>query len=68
MRALCWCGTTRVRVEDLPDPKILNPRDAVVRVRRPRRRPDRADMFPAQAVDGESQSFFACIVQPFRVN
>src|SRR5438067_5137324 len=34
MKALCWFGTTDVRVEDVPEPKILNPRDAVVRITR----------------------------------
>jgi threonine dehydrogenase-like Zn-dependent dehydrogenase len=32
MRALCWYGTRDVRVESVPDPQILNPRDAIVRV------------------------------------
>ena len=32
MRALTWCGKEKVRVETVPDPKILNPRDAIVRV------------------------------------
>jgi threonine dehydrogenase-like Zn-dependent dehydrogenase len=32
MRALCWHGTNDVRVETVPDPEILNPRDAIVRV------------------------------------
>jgi threonine dehydrogenase-like Zn-dependent dehydrogenase len=32
MKALCWEGTNRVKVEDVPDPKILNPRDAVIRI------------------------------------
>jgi threonine dehydrogenase-like Zn-dependent dehydrogenase len=32
MKALCWCGTGRVRVETVPDPKILNPRDAIIRI------------------------------------
>ena len=32
MRALCWHGRHDVRVEPVPDPKILNPRDAIVRV------------------------------------
>jgi threonine dehydrogenase-like Zn-dependent dehydrogenase len=34
MKALCWYGKTDVRVEDVPEPKILNPRDAVVRITR----------------------------------
>jgi threonine dehydrogenase-like Zn-dependent dehydrogenase len=32
MRANCWHGVKDVRVEDVPDPTILNPRDAIVRI------------------------------------
>jgi threonine dehydrogenase-like Zn-dependent dehydrogenase len=32
MKALCWFGRKDVRVEDVPEPKILNPRDAILRV------------------------------------
>ena len=32
MKAVCWHGTHDVRVENVPDPKILNPRDAIVRI------------------------------------
>jgi threonine dehydrogenase-like Zn-dependent dehydrogenase len=32
MLALCWYGKHDVRVERVSDPKILNPRDAIVRV------------------------------------
>src|SRR5918998_669515 len=32
MQALCWFGKHDVRVETVPDPRLLNPRDAVVRV------------------------------------
>ncbi len=32
MKATCWMGTRRVEVQQVPDPKILNPRDAIVRV------------------------------------
>jgi len=32
MRALCWNGPHKVRVENVPDPKILNPRDAIVKI------------------------------------
>jgi threonine dehydrogenase-like Zn-dependent dehydrogenase len=32
MRALCWNGTNDVRLENVPDPAILNPQDAIVRV------------------------------------
>jgi threonine dehydrogenase-like Zn-dependent dehydrogenase len=34
MKALCWFGTHDVRVESVPDPRILNPRDAIVRITR----------------------------------
>jgi threonine dehydrogenase-like Zn-dependent dehydrogenase len=32
MKANCWMGKRRVRVEEVPDPKILNSRDAIVKV------------------------------------
>src|SRR3954454_11284316 len=32
MKALCWYGTGDVRVDNVPDPKILDPRDAIVRI------------------------------------
>ncbi|MGH9406428.1 MAG: zinc-dependent alcohol dehydrogenase [Terriglobia bacterium] len=32
MRAVCWYGKHDVRVESVPDPSILNPRDAVVKI------------------------------------
>lgn len=32
MKALCWFGTGDVRVETVPDPKILNPRDAIIKI------------------------------------
>jgi threonine dehydrogenase-like Zn-dependent dehydrogenase len=32
MKAVCWERTNVVRVEDVPDPSILNSRDAIVRV------------------------------------
>lgn len=32
MKALCWYGKDDVRVETVPDPQILNPRDAIVKV------------------------------------
>jgi threonine dehydrogenase-like Zn-dependent dehydrogenase len=32
MRALCWHGVHDVRLERVPDPTLLNPRDAIVRV------------------------------------
>jgi threonine dehydrogenase-like Zn-dependent dehydrogenase len=32
MRATCWMGKGDVRVERVPDPKILNARDAIIRI------------------------------------
>jgi len=32
MKAICWEGKRSVQVEDVPDPKILNRRDAIVKV------------------------------------
>ncbi len=32
MRAVCWQGIKNVRVEDVPDPILLNPRDAIIKV------------------------------------
>ncbi len=32
MRALCWYGRGDVRVERVPDPELLNPKDAIIRV------------------------------------
>jgi threonine dehydrogenase-like Zn-dependent dehydrogenase len=32
MKAVCYYGKEDVRVENVPDPKILNPRDAIIRI------------------------------------
>jgi threonine dehydrogenase-like Zn-dependent dehydrogenase len=32
MRANCWLGKKTVGVQEVPDPQILNPRDAIVRI------------------------------------
>jgi threonine dehydrogenase-like Zn-dependent dehydrogenase len=32
MKATCWMGKTDMRVEETPDPKIMNPRDAIVKI------------------------------------
>lgn len=32
MRALCWHGKSDVRVDTVPDPEILDPRDAIVKI------------------------------------
>ncbi len=32
MKALCWHGIGDVRIDDVPDPKIQHPRDAIIRI------------------------------------
>jgi threonine dehydrogenase-like Zn-dependent dehydrogenase len=32
MKATCWMGVNRVEVREVDDPKILNPRDAIVKI------------------------------------
>lgn len=32
MKALVWCGKKKVGVEEVPEPKLLNPHDAIVRI------------------------------------
>src|SRR3954453_17110778 len=32
MKAVTWCGTRKVSVDNVPDPTILNPRDAIVKI------------------------------------
>ncbi|PWT87647.1 MAG: glutathione-dependent formaldehyde dehydrogenase [Acidobacteria bacterium] len=32
MRAVCWNGTKDVRVEEVGDPEVINPRDAILRI------------------------------------
>jgi len=32
MKAVCWMGKEKMQVHDVPDPKILNPRDAILKV------------------------------------
>ncbi len=32
MKAVCWMGVEKMSVETVPDPKILNPRDAIIKV------------------------------------
>lgn len=32
MKAVCWHGTTDVRVDNVPDPEILNSRDVIIKV------------------------------------
>ena len=34
MKALCWHGTNDVRVDTVPDPTILNDRDAIIKITR----------------------------------
>lgn len=32
MKALCWHGKGDVRIDTVPDPKIQDPRDAIVKI------------------------------------
>jgi threonine dehydrogenase-like Zn-dependent dehydrogenase len=32
MKALCWCGTNQIHCEEVQRPRVINPRDAVVRI------------------------------------
>ena len=32
MKALCWYGKNDVQISQVPDPKILNPRDAIIKI------------------------------------
>jgi threonine dehydrogenase-like Zn-dependent dehydrogenase len=32
MKANCWFGANNVQVTDVPDPILINPRDAIVRI------------------------------------
>ncbi|BAZ41685.1 alcohol dehydrogenase [Calothrix sp. NIES-4101] len=32
MKAVCWHGANKVQVDTVPDPKILNPRDAIIKI------------------------------------
>lgn len=32
MKAVCWYGKKDIRVENVPDPKIINNRDAIIKV------------------------------------
>lgn len=32
MKAVCWEGTKNIKVETVPDPKIINPRDAIIKI------------------------------------
>ena len=34
MRAACWHGRQDIHIEHVPDPQILNPRDAIIRITR----------------------------------
>ncbi|MBA4136238.1 MAG: glutathione-dependent formaldehyde dehydrogenase [Opitutus sp.] len=32
MKAVCWMGKKQMEVQEVPDPRLLNPRDAIVRI------------------------------------
>ena len=34
MKAVCWMGKSKLETLEVPDPRILNPRDAIIRVTR----------------------------------
>ena len=55
MRAVCWHGTEDVRVDTVPDPEILDPRDAAID-----RVPERLDMAKrhnrADTIDFDNES------------
>lgn len=32
MKAVCWMGSESIEVHEVPDPKIINPKDAIIRI------------------------------------
>lgn len=32
MKAVCWHGANDVRVDTVPDPTLINPRDAIIKI------------------------------------
>jgi threonine dehydrogenase-like Zn-dependent dehydrogenase len=32
MRAVCWMGKEKIEVSNVPDPEIVNPHDAIIRI------------------------------------
>ena len=32
MKAVCWHGTSDVRVDNVPDPEILDPKDIIIQI------------------------------------
>ncbi len=34
MKAVCWQGTGKIHVGNVPDPKLINPRDAILPITR----------------------------------
>jgi len=32
MKALCWHGKNKVQIDEVADPQIINPQDAIIRV------------------------------------
>jgi hypothetical protein len=32
MKAVCWCGSEKIHVQRVPDPRLLDPRDIIVRI------------------------------------
>ena len=55
MRAVCWNGKKDVRVETVPDPEIINPRDAIHKNRAHCDLPFRSTPVQRQHPDHESR-------------
>ena len=34
MKAVCWMGRSKVEILNVPDPTILNPHDAIIKITR----------------------------------
>lgn len=34
MKAVCWMGTSKIEVHTVPDPTLLNPHDAILKITR----------------------------------
>jgi uncharacterized membrane protein len=49
MKAVCWNGKKDVRVQTVPDPEIINPRDAIIKTER---------SLPGSSIDHTGSVFF----------
>ena len=34
MKAVCWMGTSKMETRTVPDPELVNPHDAIIRITR----------------------------------